>query len=132
VRQSPGYYSDVAPEEVDYAAFAAGSANAAAAVESADWADALAEADAALALWRGPFLADLRDEEWAEREAARAGEMFASSPRSALVGRERELVTVTELLADVSSGATAWLVLSGPPGIGKTRLAEEAAARAGA
>ena len=48
---------------------------AAAAAESADWADALAETDAALALWRGPFLADLRDQEWAEREAARAEEM---------------------------------------------------------
>ena len=57
VRQSPGYYLDVARDDVDCAAFAAGCAKAAAAVDSADWADALAEADAALALWRGPFLA---------------------------------------------------------------------------
>jgi DNA-binding SARP family transcriptional activator len=46
VRQSPGYYLDVAPDDADYAAFAAGCTKAAAAVESADWADALAEADA--------------------------------------------------------------------------------------
>ena len=48
--------------------------------------------------------------------------------RGALVGRGRELATATGLLANVSRGATGWLVLSGPPGIGKTRLAEEVAA----
>jgi len=47
----------------------------------------------------------------------------------ALIGRQRELATVTGLLADVFRGATRWLVLSGPPGIGKTRLAEEVAGR---
>ncbi|MEU0495728.1 BTAD domain-containing putative transcriptional regulator [Mycobacterium sp. NPDC006124] len=50
------------------------------------------------------------------------------STHGVLVGRERELATATELLADVSRGATRWLVLSGPPGIGKTRLAEEVTA----
>lgn len=54
-----------------------------------------------------------------------------SSRRAELVGRQRELDTVAGLLADVSSGVTRWLVLSGPPGIGKTRLAEEVAARIG-
>lgn len=49
-------------------------------------------------------------------------------PRVAIVGRERELDTVASLLADVSNGATRWLVLSGPPGIGKTRLAQEVSA----
>ena len=52
--------------------------------------------------------------------------------RSALVGRHRELAVVTTLLADAAAGATRWLVLTGPPGIGKTRLAEEAAAGFGA
>ncbi|MUL80937.1 AAA family ATPase [Mycobacterium sp. CBMA247] len=43
----------------------------------------------------------------------------------ALVGRDRELNVAADLLADVRAGETRWLVLSGPPGIGKTRLAEE-------
>jgi nucleoside-triphosphatase THEP1 len=55
-----------------------------------------------------------------------------SPRRIELVGRDRELGTVTGLLADVSKGATRWLVLSGPPGIGKTRLAEEVAAQVAA
>lgn len=50
----------------------------------------------------------------------------------ALVGRERELPVITALLDDIDAGDTSWLVLTGPPGIGKTRLAEEAAARANA
>jgi predicted ATPase len=48
-------------------------------------------------------------------------------PRGTLVGRGRELAVVTNLLADARAGATRWLVCTGPPGIGKTRLAEEAA-----
>lgn len=43
-----------------------------------------------------------------------------------LVGRSREIITITGILNDVAAGATRWLVLSGPAGIGKTRLAEEA------
>ncbi|MGW4097418.1 BTAD domain-containing putative transcriptional regulator [Mycobacterium sp. NPDC004974] len=42
-----------------------------------------------------------------------------------LIGRDRELNVAAELLAEVRAGETRWLVLSGPPGIGKTRLAEE-------
>ncbi|MCV7193158.1 BTAD domain-containing putative transcriptional regulator [Mycolicibacterium brumae] len=49
---------------------------------------------------------------------------------AALVGRGRELQAITTLLTEVAGGHTGWLVLTGPPGIGKTRLAEEAAARA--
>lgn len=51
------------------------------------------------------------------------------TPSHELVGRDRELSTVATILADASAGSTRWLVLSGPPGIGKTRLAEEAVAR---
>ncbi|WP_454789104.1 BTAD domain-containing putative transcriptional regulator [Mycolicibacterium lutetiense] len=58
-----------------------------------------------------------------------AGPMVESaapdSGRAVLIGRDRELNVATELLADVRAGEARWLVLSGPPGIGKTRLAEE-------
>ncbi|HET7740779.1 MAG TPA: BTAD domain-containing putative transcriptional regulator, partial [Mycobacterium sp.] len=253
VRQSPGYYLDVAPEDVDVAEFTTRCARAGAAIDEARWDDALSQADAAIALWRGPFLADLRDEEWVGREAARVDELhrdcldsritallalgrapaalaeaaelsaahplsdracwlhvlalyrsgrtsdalgaytrharvlddelglepgaelrdlqtavlrqapeLAAWPRSpewtgavelnatptpavlsapvaasaqpqlTLIGRHRELATVAEVLADAAGGDTRWLVLSGPPGIGKTRLAEEAVALAAA
>ena len=46
-----------------------------------------------------------------------------------LVGRQEQLSALDEVLANASSGAPGWLVLTGQPGIGKTRLAQEAAAR---
>ncbi|RKQ90353.1 SARP family transcriptional regulator [Solirubrobacter pauli] len=48
---------------------------------------------------------------------------------STLVGRARETRLLDELLADVGRGNARWLVLTGPAGIGKTRLAEELVAR---
>lgn len=48
---------------------------------------------------------------------------------STLVGRVRETRLLDELLADVGRGNARWLVLTGPAGIGKTRLAEELVAR---
>ncbi|MEH3140447.1 MAG: BTAD domain-containing putative transcriptional regulator [Mycobacterium kyogaense] len=65
----------------------------------------------------------------ASHDVVPAAEVPARSP---LVGRRRELSRVGEVLARVSAGATRWLVLSGPPGIGKTRLAEEVGAMAAA
>ncbi|OBB75219.1 MULTISPECIES: BTAD domain-containing putative transcriptional regulator [Mycolicibacterium] len=53
----------------------------------------------------------------------------AGPSRGALIGRSRELSTAAGVLSDVTAGAARWLVLSGPAGIGKTRLAEEVAAR---
>jgi DNA-binding SARP family transcriptional activator len=47
-----------------------------------------------------------------------------------LIGRDRESALITGLLTDSAAGDTRWLVLTGPAGIGKTRLAEEAARRA--
>lgn len=249
VRQSPGYYLSVGPDDVDLAVFTASVARAGAAIEATLWEVALSESDTAMTLWRGPFLEDLRDQPWVSAEAAlveetrrdcldyritallalgriplalgaaaqlsaadplsdrscwlhvlalyRSGrtsdaldvyarharvlddelglqpgaelrelqtavlrqapelaawprhpewtgavevttptghvplEATASDPprRVDLIGRSRELATVASLLADVSNGATRWLVLSGPAGIGKTRLAEEVAAR---
>lgn len=51
----------------------------------------------------------------------------APAHRTPLVGRDRELARAADVLTRVSAGAARWLVLSGPPGIGKTRLAEEIA-----
>lgn len=248
VRQPPGYFLDVAADDLDLTVFAARCSSAAEAIAAGAWQQALADADAALALWRGPLLADFADEKWVTPEAARVDELRRDcmdgrvtallalgrvahalaeatrlaaadplsdrgcwltmlalyrsgrapealdgytrharlldeelglqpgdelrqlqtailrqapelaawprtpewtgavevvtpaaaqpapsevAPRSALVGRQRELATVTELLADSSAGTPRWLVLSGPPGIGKTRLAEETVERAG-
>ncbi|MGV0741697.1 BTAD domain-containing putative transcriptional regulator [Mycolicibacterium sp. XJ870] len=243
VRQPPGYYLDVPADAVDLKVFEAACVHAATAVEQARWADALTAADAALELWRGPFLDDLRDQDWATPDAARAGELQsecvdhritallalgrmsaalagvsqlrsaeplsdrgcwlhmltlyrvgrasealetyvrharllddelglvpgtelrelqtailrqapelaawprppewtgagevpapaaptapATAPKSGrpeLIGRDRELIVAADLLAAVRAGEARWLVLSGPPGIGKTRLAEE-------
>ncbi len=247
VRQSPGYYLDVGADDVDLTVFTQAVRRAGVAIEAALWEVALDQADAAMSLWHGPFLEDLRDEPWVGAEAtqveelrrdcldhritallalgrvplalAAAAELSASDPLSdrgcwlhvlalyrsgrtsdaldayarhatmlddelglqpgaelrdlqtavlrqapelaawprapewtgaaevvtptvpaapelleataqiELVGRGRELAAVTGLLADVADGATRWLVLSGPPGIGKTRLAEEVAVR---
>ncbi|KMO80354.1 BTAD domain-containing putative transcriptional regulator [Mycolicibacterium obuense] len=63
----------------------------------------------------------------ATHDTAPTAEVPARAP---MVGRVRELSRAGELLARVSAGATRWLVLSGPPGIGKTRLAEEIGAMA--
>lgn len=46
-----------------------------------------------------------------------------------LVGRSEELTRFDELLRDATEACTRWVVLSGEPGIGKTRLAEEFATR---
>src|SRR5580658_1097462 len=49
-----------------------------------------------------------------------------------MVGRDRELARVTGLLDDALAGQGRLVLCTGEAGIGKTRLAEEAAAAAGA
>ncbi|MFI9487134.1 ATP-binding protein [Promicromonospora sp. NPDC052451] len=51
-------------------------------------------------------------------------------PRARLVGRARELGTLTAALDDVRGGAGRTVVIAGEAGIGKTRLLDELAARA--
>src|SRR5688500_10405381 len=46
------------------------------------------------------------------------------------VGRERELTGLDEVLEDAWSGGGRLVLVSGEPGIGKTRLAEESMRRA--
>ncbi|HEY5842318.1 MAG TPA: BTAD domain-containing putative transcriptional regulator [Mycobacterium sp.] len=65
--------------------------------------------------------------------AAATPEHSAPAERPAagvLIGRDRESALISRTLVDSAAGATRWLVLTGPAGIGKTRLAEEAALRA--
>lgn len=73
--------------------------------------------------WTGAH--DVSSPSSAHAQAASALE----APRVELVGRERELATITTMLAAARAGDTRWLICSGPAGIGKTRLAEEAVAR---
>ncbi|MEH3154411.1 MAG: BTAD domain-containing putative transcriptional regulator [Gordonia paraffinivorans] len=53
-----------------------------------------------------------------------------SSPES-LVGRRREVDVIDRAVAEVRGGTTRWLTFVGPPGIGKTRLAQHASTAAG-
>jgi len=64
VRRPPGYVLDVPADRTDVARFRAGADAARAAVAARDWAGAVAAADPALALWRGPLLPELADAEW--------------------------------------------------------------------
>ncbi|MGH3469397.1 MAG: AfsR/SARP family transcriptional regulator, partial [Thermocrispum sp.] len=68
VRHGPaGYVLEIAAEALDADRFEHGCARAAAAADR----DALAELDAALALWRGPAYVEFRDRDFALAEAAR-------------------------------------------------------------
>ncbi|GAA3614790.1 BTAD domain-containing putative transcriptional regulator [Kineosporia mesophila] len=50
--------------------------------------------------------------------------------RDGFVGRTHELLALDEALEATLAGGSAWLLLSGPAGIGKSRLAEEAMTQA--
>jgi DNA-binding SARP family transcriptional activator len=56
-------------------------------------------------------------------------EVVVADPTRQLIGRERETALIEETIAAAAAGTTQSLLLSGPAGIGKTRLAEELARR---
>ncbi|HLM37637.1 MAG TPA: BTAD domain-containing putative transcriptional regulator, partial [Gaiellaceae bacterium] len=61
----------------------------------------------------------------AAAEEPAAGEPAVEAPRSAFVGRERELAELVGGLDDAFAGRGRLFLLVGEPGIGKSRLAEE-------
>jgi DNA-binding SARP family transcriptional activator len=73
LRQPPGYV--LTSGSVDVAEFRRLADDAAEHVRRGEWADAAATAAAAEAWWRGPFLADLADDDGVAREAARLDEI---------------------------------------------------------
>jgi len=48
------------------------------------------------------------------------------SDRETFVGRAKELAALRDMLTDARSGSGGCVLVSGPPGIGKTRLTQEA------
>ncbi|MGI3785825.1 MAG: BTAD domain-containing putative transcriptional regulator, partial [Janthinobacterium lividum] len=66
-------------------------------------------------------------EEFERRAAALATASVGTVSRGdALVGRQEQLSVIDAALDDVVGGGRQWLLLTGPAGIGKTRLGEEA------
>jgi DNA-binding SARP family transcriptional activator/pimeloyl-ACP methyl ester carboxylesterase len=74
VTVAPGYQLRAAAGELDALRFGQLAAAGRAALTAGDPAAAIGDLDAALALWRGPALADLGDQEFAVTERARLGE----------------------------------------------------------
>jgi len=61
----------------------------------------------------------------AQVRVARGAPLAVRPPRSSLVGREAELAELRARLSDACSGHGSLFLISGEPGIGKTRLCEE-------
>jgi DNA-binding winged helix-turn-helix (wHTH) protein/predicted ATPase len=73
------------------------------------------------------FVAEIR-----AQKRGRAEQVPARPPRRTMVGRERELASLLSGLNDAASGRGRLLLVSGEPGVGKTRVADEIAATADA
>ncbi|MCK9931009.1 AAA family ATPase [Frankia sp. Mgl5] len=86
VRRTPGYLADVPPDDLDLRLFERECDRAQAAADTGDWPDAVAAADRAAALRRGPLLAEFGDESWVRGVANAVDERWAQCERSAVVG----------------------------------------------
>ena len=75
VRQPPGYLIDVPAEQVDVAEFRSLVEQARSLLYARRWNDTLATTGLALALDRGPLLADLADREWVTTHAVGIAEL---------------------------------------------------------
>jgi hypothetical protein len=64
--------------------------------------------------------------------APRAPVAAVAAGREPLIGRDEELASLRDALAQASAGSARVVAIAGEPGIGKTRLVDEAAAEAGA
>ncbi len=101
--RSPGYLLDIAPDDVDAGRFDALVQQGRSALTGHRFSEAAALLADALALWRGPALADLADQEFAERHVAvlQDSRMTAIEDRvtaDLACGRDGELVAELEIL----------------------------------
>jgi class 3 adenylate cyclase len=74
----------------------------------------------------GPFTLKGKEEPVEAWTLVEARSMAAVTPQAPLVGRGEELARIGEVLADLERGRGQVLVVTGPAGIGKTRLLDEA------
>ena len=103
--RAPGYLLHVAPGRLDLDRFQELSASGRAALAAGDAAGAAEALRTALALWRGPPLADFTYEEWAQREIARLEEWRLACLEERIeadlrLGHRAELVGELEALVD--------------------------------
>ncbi len=97
ISQSPGYCLRIAPDQLDLFRFEQLKGTAARALAMGDFEAAATAARQALALWRGPALADFASEPWALGEAGR-------------INQERMQVLEQRIHADLALGRHADLV----------------------
>ena len=102
VTRSPGYALTIDPETVDAVRFERAVTDAAR-LEPAERAELLS---AALALWRGPALADLADEPFAAREASRLDELRLAATEERIVA-DLELGRGADLVAELEAHVAA-------------------------